>query len=212
LPAGATQASAQTKTGSKLLPSIRITSPALNDQWVIKEQHVIQWDNEALGTGAIYLVDAKTGATVGTISPSLTLHQKSFTWNGTDVLLSRGSSEKKSVEPGDYYFRIVFEVGNKQTVNGNVFSLIYPSQKPLSSGTFIIKNYTALPNQITIKKGDPIYFVNNDQVTHVIKLSGFPGITVPSGATVKFEVSLNVGSYEFYSSDYSGLKMGVTVQ
>lgn len=191
----------------------RVTAPLGGDRWVIRENHSIQWSEESLGNGAIYLVDASTKAVVGLVTPSLTLHQKTFTWNTRDVFLTRTSGQKKDISAGQYFLRIVFEVGNKPTIESGVFSLIYPDQQITGTHSFIIKNYIATPLKITVKRGDSIYISNNDSIPYVLSMSGFSPLTVPAGQVVKFETaSLGAGSYEFYSSQYSALKLGFTVQ
>ena len=193
--------------------SNKVISPAAGARWSFGETHSIQWSEESLGNGAIYLVDATTKTVVGVVTPSLTLHQKTFTWNTRDVSVTRTGGQKKDVQPGQYFLRIVFEVGNKPIIESGIFSLIYASQQTTGVHTVIIKNYIATPLKVTVKRGDTIYIANNDTTSYTLAMSGFSPLVVPAGQTVKFETAaLSVGSYEFYSSQYSALKLGITIQ
>ena len=191
----------------------RVIAPAGGEQWVIRESHSIQWSEESLGNGSIYLIDAGTKAVVGLVTPSLTLHQKTFTWNTRDVFLYKSGSQKKDVQPGQYILRITFDVGNKPTIESGIFSLIYADQKATNSHSLIIKNYAANPTSLKVKKGETIYISNNDTISHKLSMSIFSPITITPSQTVLFGTSgLSVGFYEFYSEQYSGLKIGITVQ
>ncbi|MEK7187900.1 MAG: hypothetical protein AAB691_03605 [Patescibacteria group bacterium] len=190
----------------------RVITPAGGEQWVADESHTIQWANESLGNGYIVLLNTQTKAVVGYITPSLTLHQKTFAWNTKDVFLTRGSSQKKDVPIGTYSVKVVFEIGNKAAIESGAFTLIYPSQKTVSSQTFIIKNYVMAPAKLTVKRGDIIYIVNNDTISHKLSMSGYSPITIAAGETITFQTTpLTAGSYEFYSEQYTGLKAGITV-
>lgn len=201
-------------TGVKpVVSSNKFIAPLSGDQWVIKENHSIQWNEEALGNGFISLVDAKTGAVVGVISPSLTLHQKTHTWNTQDVLVSRTGGQKKNIEPGEYIIRVTFEVGRKGVIETGKFSVIYPNQKTVSSQIFFIQNYVMSPAKLTVKRGDVIYIRNNDPTPIKILISGSIPITVMAGQLYTFSTaSLSAGSYEFYSDQYSGMKATLLVQ
>lgn len=206
-PSGATIPKKPTITANKII------TPASGDQWVIRENHTIQWSEESLGNGVITLLDAQTKSVVGYITPSLTLHQKSFTWNTRDVFLSRTGSQKKDVQPGQYVLRVTFDVGNKAAIESGPVTLIYADQKPTTSQTVMIKNYAFSPSAITVRRGQTLYITNGDSISHKLLMSSFSPLTASPGETISVSTNIfMVGTYEFYSDEYPGMKLVITVQ
>ncbi len=202
------------KSAPSTTPAVSILSPAASVKWVIGQNNVITWSQETKFTGGIYLVAASTGATVGWINTSIGPHQTSYTWNTRDVFLSRTNPAKKDIAVGVYRIKIVFDGGAVSEISGPVFSIIYPSEVTIPNYDVHIKDFKFSTSNLSIKKGDTINFINDDQVDQKILLSGFPPIVVQSETSHAFDTSIfrSGNSYEFYSDIYPTLILKIIVQ
>ncbi len=190
---------------------ISITAPVPGVQFVMNQNNTIKWSKEGGVNGAIYLIDASNNQTVGLITPSLTTHQTSYTWDTRDVLLSRQGGLKKPVTKGKYIILIKFDNAQAEVRSGE-FSVVYASEVPVISYDATIQNLTLTPKSLILNTGEKVVLKNNDTVTH--KMLGFSGVNllVP-GASMTIDTKIMTkGVYEFYSESYPTVKLTVTVK
>ncbi len=193
--------------------SITFLSPVAGTQWVINQNNIIKWNREPGVTGGIYLVDAITGTLVGWITPTITSHQKEYTWDTRDVLLNRQGGLKKSVAVGRYILKIKFDRNQADAQSGE-FSIVYASQIEPVIYKATIKNLIFAPSSLIINKGEKIIVQNDDTVSHKIIGYGIgSSVTLAPGASMTVETNvLGIGEYEYYSESYASAKLKVTVK
>jgi hypothetical protein len=104
---------------------VTFITPVAGDIWIIGEQNPISWNAAPKITGAISLLAAATGKSIGIILPEIGPLQTSYTWNTRDVFLDRSDPQKTDVVPGTYKIEVSFD--------GN-------DLKPIISPTFTITN------------------------------------------------------------------------
>ncbi|RJQ29767.1 hypothetical protein C4571_00635 [Candidatus Parcubacteria bacterium] len=189
-----------------------VLSPASGEKWVSGENHDIRWSKAVGRTGAMYLVDAKSGSTVGWIHISLGINQTSFTWNTKDVALSRTNPLKKEIGAGEYVLRLTFD-GPVPDIKSGQFSIIHAIQAEIPTGTITIKNFAFTPASLTVKKGDRVTIVNQDSVTRQVQVYNIFSYAIAPGASQTFDTAvLFPGPYPVYFSDYPEVRMTLTVQ
>lgn len=193
--------------------SITITTPVAGAQFVTNKNNLIKWSKEPGITGGIYLVDASTGVTAGWITPTITAHQTSYTWDTRDVALSRTNSARKNISAGRYFIKIKLDkpVADIQSAE---FSIVYPSQVPTIKYEATLQNQTLSPKTLIVNKGETITIKNMDSVSHKIIPSGFGSVTTlaPGGYMLIETANMTAGVYEYYSENYPTAKLTLTVK
>lgn len=103
--------------------TIHLRTPIAGETWTIGHQNTISWDRAAGVSGQIELLDAATKALVGVIISQTGPNQTSYAWNTRDVFLSRTNPLKKTVTPGAYMVRLLFDGNNISSVTSGVFTI-----------------------------------------------------------------------------------------
>ena len=191
---------------------ISITAPTLDGRFNIGSLNTIKWSRESGLVSALYLVDASTKATVGWITPTITAHQTSYTWDAKDVALTRISGVKKSVVPGKYYMKMKFD-GPISEATSNTFYILYPEQDTTFTHNLTIQNFKFFPASIAVRIGEKITIQNKDQNTYTLTPKSFgEKITIAPGETK----TILTGSYPeglqgFYSEKYSATNLSIDI-
>ncbi len=200
------------KVGSKAF-SIYLTSPLKGEKWALGVTHTIRWNTAAQSAGQIYLVSATTGVVVGWINPSTGTDQTYYEWSTRDVSVTRDGGARKDVGVGDYVIKIKFDNKTIPEVTSGVFSIAYQSEIKSATYSVYVKNFTVTPSSVSIKKGDQVSIMNNDDVPLTISVVGRSGMTIQPGQSEVFDTAnLSQGPYYLYSEQYPSLKLTVNVQ
>lgn len=192
--------------------SINITSPALDGRFNIGQLNSIKWSKESGLTSGLYLVDATNGATLGWITPTITAHQTSYTWDAKDVALNRQGGVKKSVVPGKYYMKMKFD-GPISEATSNTFYILYPEQDTTFTHNLQIQNFKFSPASIAVRIGEKITIQNKDSRVYTLtpKKSG-DTITLAPGETKTITTgSFAEGENGFYSQEHSATNLSVDI-
>ena len=180
---------------------IYIVSPTAGEKWVIGQNNTIKWSKEGGFKGFIYLADAATKEIVGWINSETGPHQTSYTWNAQDLFISRYNPNKKTVGAGSYIIGVGFE-SKEQPVTSGVFEIIYQSAAVVDNYNIVIKNYTAAPLSLQVKKGSKLIFSNQDQIEHRMQTGTTIFPIAPNESFIFDTDILFPGTYEFYSEQY----------
>lgn len=193
--------------------ALYVVSPLKGDKWALGVTHTIRWSSAAMSAGQIYLVSASTGNTIGWINPGTGTDQTSFDWTTKDVSISRTNPSRKDVAPGDYIIKIKFDNKTIPEITSGVFSVVYPSEIKVAVYNVSVKNFTATPSTLAVKRGDQVVIANNDSAVLSISVVGRSGMTIQPGQQEIFETAnLSAGPYYLYSEQYPSLKLTVNVQ
>ena len=104
-------------------PVIKFVTPIKADIWKIGTQNLISWNKAGNFSGSLSLINASTGAFVGTILPEIGPQQTSYAWNTRDLMLTRTDPLKKDVVPGVYEVRIAYDGNNIKPVTSPAFTI-----------------------------------------------------------------------------------------
>lgn len=190
-----------------------MTSPLKGEKWALGVAHTIRWNTAAQSGGQIYLVSASTGGTVGWINPSMGSDQTYYEWNTRDVAVSRVGGARKDIGTGDYVIKIKFDNKTIPELTSAVFSIAYQSEIKSATYSVYIKNFTAAPASVSIRRGDQVSIMNSDNLPLVISVVGRSGMTIQPGQSEVFDTAnLSIGPYYLYSEQYPSLKLTVNVQ
>jgi len=191
---------------------ISITSPAVDARFDIGTLNVIKWSQESGMVSSLYLVDASNDTTLGVITPTITSHQTSYSWDTKDVSLSRQSGVKKSVTPGKYYIKMKFD-GPIKEATSNIFFILYPEQDTSFSHNLTIKDFRFSPASIAVRIGEKVVIQNKDQNTYTLTPKSFgESITITPGETkVILTGSYPEGPQGFYSEKYSATNLTLNI-
>lgn len=111
--------------GTTSRSSISLITPTPNDTWTANTQNTVQWSRAAGVSGQIDLMTAGYPATlVGVILVNTGPNQTSFTWNTRDLLQSRTSPVKTTVNPGTYVVRVAFDGNNLSPATSQPFKIV----------------------------------------------------------------------------------------
>ncbi len=126
---GENPASAGGKTSAPIVaapaaPVIKFVTPVVNDIWTIGNQNPIAWSAAPNVSGAISLLSAATGQSIGIILPEIGPKQTSYTWNTRDVFLNRSDPQKTDVVPGSYKIEVSFDGNNLKPIVSPAFTII----------------------------------------------------------------------------------------
>jgi len=99
------------------------STPVPGETWKIGAQNLVSWSPESGVWGQIELLDATTKDLVGVILNQVAPHQTSYMWNTRDLLLNRTSPQKKTVLPGKYVVRILFDGNNLSPITSQPITL-----------------------------------------------------------------------------------------
>ncbi|MBM3256830.1 MAG: hypothetical protein FJY98_00665 [Candidatus Liptonbacteria bacterium] len=184
--------------------SISITSPRPDEQWALKESHLVKWSKSPGVSGSLYLVNAMTKSVVGWISPTITPEQTSYSWDTQYLNISRTDPSRKEILPGRYIIRMELDRRPPAIAESAPFVIVYPDQIIKRTHQIELLNYAATPPQLTVHRGESIAFVNKDKVDHEL-LPAFNGtrqtLKVGESTTLNTE-ALSPGTYEYYSEKY----------
>lgn len=192
--------------------SISITSPILDARFDIGQLNTIKWSREPGIIAGLYLVDATTNATLGWITPTITAHQTSYTWDAKDVALSRQSGVKKSITPGRYYIKMKFD-GPISEATSNTFYILYSEQDTTFSHNLLIQNFKFIPASIAVRIGEKVIIQNKDQNTYILNPKNFgESLTIAPGETKTITTgNFPEGAQGFYSEKYSATNLSVDI-
>jgi len=148
---------------------------------------------------------------VGTTSSSSMTIVNNFSFNIEDFkfndLENKGFKFPLINIPSNTNRTYAFEVNATSSFYGTIGSLVtfkFPVNIPEEITTYQIKiSETGLdPTYLTIRKGDTISWINNDDITHRIYSSHFGTITISPGFSNSFTFS-SVGEFHYYDQDFS---------
>ena len=185
--------------------SIKLLSPAQGDAWAMNKSHTIAWSKGAGATGSIELINASTGETAGFISANVGVSQNFYPWDTRDLALSRADSSKKSLAPGSYKVKIVFDK-NLAPIESAVFSVVGENGTESVTTLSRIQDKKITPQNISVSRGAKIIYMNNDTVKHQISGNGLTSFDINPGAAYTLDTSvLASGTYYAYSNIYTYL-------
>jgi hypothetical protein len=104
-------------------PVITFVTPVANDIWTIGNQNPIAWSIAPNVSGAISLLSATTGKSIGVILPEIGPKQTSYAWNTRDVFLDRSDPQKTDVIPGTYKIEVSFDGNNLKPITSPAFTI-----------------------------------------------------------------------------------------
>ncbi len=199
--------------GPPTYPAIPILSPKAGDVWAIGTLHTISWSAVPEFTGSIYLVDMKTGLTVGWILSNTDPKQTSYGWDTQSVYLARNSGLKKDLAVGTYEIKIQFDNARYPVSESSIFTVVYPEQIKVATYTVTAQNYAFSPKNLTVKQGSKVAFVNKDSVAHNIAIGNLSPLPLPVGGSVTLDTSvLTPATYNYYCTIHPSMTGTLIVQ
>jgi len=153
--------------------------PSAGESWTLGKSHEIRWNKNSGTPGSIALVNAATDSIVGWIAPSITAREVAYNWDTSGVQLTQTNPAKKNVTPGTYYIRIIFS-GGKTDIRSDNFNLISGENENILSTKIKIANRLFSPNFVSLKKGEKVIIINDNQNDNETILMGGVAIEVLS--------------------------------
>ena len=205
----------QTQTGSgttkpKLI--INITAPITGARWELSKLNTISWSKPAQVAGTINLLSS-TGKNIGTILPTTDANQTSYSWDTVSVALSKNNASRINVVPGDYKIQLIFYGNNLLPITSGIITIL-PAGTPEKVSTVLLQNYSFVPNNLTVQKGQKITFTNKDSAQHHLAVTGIlNSISLNSGESYLLDTtSMKAGTYNFYCDIHPGMTGQLTVK
>ena len=203
-------------TGTQANPlikqTIKTTAPVTGTKWEISKLNTISWSRAAGVTGIIYLMSS-AGQTVGVILPTIGPDQTSYNWDTTYVSVSATNASKISVTPGDYKIRLAFSGNNLPVTESDTFTLLR-SGTPESVTSISLQNYSFVPNNFSVTKGQKVTFTNKDSVLHHLAVTAvLNSVPLNPGESYILDTSsMKVGTYNIYCDLHPEMTGKITVK
>ena len=193
--------------------SYMVLSPKAGEQWVLEQPHTISWNKAANVTGEVYLVDAFTNVTVGWINSGTGEKATSTAWDTKHLALTRGGGLQKIVGRGTYFIRIKFD-RNQGMIRSGAFSLISADEVTHNTYQVSLNAMAVSPATITVKKGDTIVFVNDDDaITYqIVSPNIFGPYKLTPGQSSALVVNLKPGTYPYTDQLHANITGKIVVQ
>jgi hypothetical protein len=110
-------------TTPTIAPAITFVTPVANDVWTIGDKNLISWNAAPNVTGAISLLSAATGKSIGVILPEIGPKQTSYTWDTVGVYLNRTDPQETDIVPGNYKIEVSFDGNNLGPIVSSAFTI-----------------------------------------------------------------------------------------
>ena len=192
--------------------TITMIVPAAGETWLFGKEHAMRWSGEGGYPGEIMLLDAASKKTVGWITPNIASHQTNFTWDTQAVALGQKNALKKDIVPGTYIFRITFN-GPRPPIESVPITVIPSGDERIITHEVSLKSLLFSPNFITVPQGDRVIVVNEDTVTHLLRVNGVSAATLEKGSAYVFDTANRAaGSYELRTKEQVIPKLTIVVK